>query len=423
MLDKLKNLSKQESFGGLLLMASAIFALIVANSPLSGIYDSVLHKNLNITFDGFGIDKPLLLWINDGLMAIFFLLVGMEVKAEIFEGSLSSRQKATLPFVAALGGMIVPALMYLFFNTGEATANGWAIPMATDIAFALGVMALLGKRVPIELKVFLLALAIIDDLGAIVVIALFYSHDMSLSAILVSGLMLIALFTLNRLKVSSMTLYLIAGTILWVAVLKSGIHATLAGVLIGFAIPLKDKLGNSPLHDYAHKMSPYVSFAILPIFAFANAGISLGQVSMTSLLEPVSLGIIFGLVLGKPIGVFSFVWLATKMKIATLPERINFKHIFGVSLLCGIGFTMSIFLSGLSFTDSHEINLTRLSILIGSLLSALLGYFYLKAVCVKPMQKEPVSAKIDYLPETNTNTVNENQESISTENEQTKTGV
>lgn len=423
MLDKLKNLSKQESFGGLLLMASAIFALIVANSPLSGIYDSVLHKNLNITFDGFGIDKPLLLWINDGLMAIFFLLVGMEVKAEIFEGSLSSRQKATLPFVAALGGMIVPALMYLFFNTGEATANGWAVPMATDIAFALGVMALLGKRVPIELKVFLLALAIIDDLGAIVIIALFYSHDMSLSAILVSGLMLIALFTLNRLKVSSMTLYLIAGTILWVAVLKSGIHATLAGVLIGFAIPLKDKLGNSPLHDYAHKMSPYVSFAILPIFAFANAGISLGQVSITSLLEPVSLGIVFGLVLGKPIGVFSFVWLATKMKIATLPERINFKHIFGVSLLCGIGFTMSIFLSGLSFTDSHEINLTRLSILIGSLLSALLGYFYLKAVCVKPMQKEPISVKIDYLPETNTNTVNENQESISTENKQTKTGV
>jgi len=362
-----------ESSGGILLVIAAVLAMIIANSPLSYFYQSFLHTYVG----GMSISH----WINDCLMAVFFLLIGLEVKRELISGALKSKERAIFPAIAALGGMIAPALVYSFFNFNNSVAlAGWAIPAATDIAFALGIMALLGSRVPLSLKVFLLALAIIDDLGVIVIIAIFYSSDLSVLALSVGFAMTLVLMILNIKNVTSLSAYLIVGTILWIAVLKSGVHATLAGVVIGFAIPIKGKEGqHSPLRQLEHALHPYVSYLILPLFAFANAGISLKGISLSTLMNPVPLGIAVSLFIGKPLGVFSFSWLAVKLKVAQLPKGITFKHIFAVSVLCGIGFTMSIFISSLAFGESasdYDVY-SRLGILLGSTTAAIVGYFWL----------------------------------------------
>ncbi|EGA64433.1 Na+/H+ antiporter NhaA [Vibrio brasiliensis] len=371
--DMIRDFFKMESAGGILLVIAAAIAMTIANTSLNDAYQGFLHTYV------FGMSVSH--WINDGLMAVFFLLIGLEVKRELLEGALKSKETAIFPAIAAVGGMLAPALVYIMFNYGDAQAiQGWAIPAATDIAFALGIMALLGKRVPVSLKVFLLALAIIDDLGVVVIIALFYTGDLSTSALAVGFAMTAALFILNAKKVTKLTPYMIVGAILWFAVLKSGVHATLAGVVIGFAIPLQGKKGeHSPLKHMEHALHPYVAFGILPLFAFANAGISLEGVSMDGLTSMLPLGIALGLLIGKPLGIFSFSWLAVKSGVAKLPEGINFVHIFAVSVLCGIGFTMSIFISSLAFgTVNVEFDTyARLGILMGSTTAAVLGYFLL----------------------------------------------
>ncbi|WP_267844485.1 Na+/H+ antiporter NhaA, partial [Vibrio cholerae] len=365
---------KMESAGGILLVIAAAIAMVIANSAMGEGYQAFLHTYV------FGMSVSH--WINDGLMAVFFLLIGLEVKRELLEGALKSRETAIFPAIAAVGGMLAPALIYVAFNFNDPAAiQGWAIPAATDIAFALGIMALLGKRVPVSLKVFLLALAIIDDLGVVVIIALFYSSDLSTIALTIGFIMTGVLFMLNAKHVTKLSIYLVAGLILWIAVLKSGVHATLAGVVIGFAIPLKGNKGeHSPLKHLEHALHPYVAFAILPVFAFANAGISLQGVSLAGLTSMLPLGVALGLFLGKPLGIFSFSWAAVKLGVAKLPEGINFKHIFAVSVLCGIGFTMSIFISSLAFGQANEAYDTyaRLGILMGSTTSALLGYSLLR---------------------------------------------
>jgi len=373
---------KLESAGGILLLLSAVAAMLLANSPLSEQYNNFLNLPVSIQIGHFVIDKTLIHWINDGFMAVFFILVGMEVKKELFEGSLSSYQQAIFPAIAAIGGMIIPAIVYWFIAKQDPSlVNGWAIPMATDIAFALGIMALLSKQVPLPLKIFLLALAIIDDLGAIVVIALFFSHGLSVQALFFSAIAIIALVLLNRFKVSALCAYMVVGAILWASVLKSGVHATLAGVIIGFCIPLNGKNGEKPLHDFEHILAPWSSFIILPLFAFANAGVSFEGLDFTMLSSPLLLAIALGLIIGKPVGVFSFSYISVKLGLAKLPNGVNFKQIFAVALLCGIGFTMSMFLASLAFeADAGEtINtLSRLGILLGSTISAIIGYFCLK---------------------------------------------
>ncbi|AYC05208.1 Na+/H+ antiporter NhaA [Vibrio cholerae] len=374
MSDMIRDFFKMESAGGILLVIAAAIAMVIANSAMGEGYQAFLHTYV------FGMSVSH--WINDGLMAVFFLLIGLEVKRELLEGALKSRETAIFPAIAAVGGMLAPALIYVAFNFNDPAAiQGWAIPAATDIAFALGIMALLGKRVPVSLKVFLLALAIIDDLGVVVIIALFYSSDLSTIALTIGFIMTGVLFMLNAKHVTKLSIYLVAGLILWIAVLKSGVHATLAGVVIGFAIPLKGNKGeHSPLKHLEHALHPYVAFAILPVFAFANAGISLQGVSLAGLTSMLPLGVALGLFLGKPLGIFSFSWAAVKLGVAKLPEGINFKHIFAVSVLCGIGFTMSIFISSLAFGQANEAYDTyaRLGILMGSTTSALLGYSLLR---------------------------------------------
>lgn len=374
MTDMIRDFFKLESAGGIILVIAAVVAMTIANSPLNDVYQGVLHSYVM----GMSVSH----WINDGLMAVFFLLIGLEVKRELLEGALKSRETAIFPAIAAVGGMLAPALIYVLFNAGDPEAiQGWAIPAATDIAFALGIMALLGKRVPVSLKVFLLALAIIDDLGVVVIIALFYTSDLSTMALVVGFIMTAVLFVMNAKHVTKIRLYTVVGLILWVAVLKSGVHATLAGVVIGFAIPLKGKAGeHSPLKHMEHALHPYVAFAILPLFAFANAGISLDGVSMSGLASTLPLGVALGLLVGKPLGIFSFSVAAVKLGVAKLPEGINFKHIFAVSILCGIGFTMSIFISSLAFGSAHADYDTyaRLGILMGSTTAAILGYVLLR---------------------------------------------
>ncbi|APF83072.1 Na/H antiporter NhaA [Vibrio cholerae] len=374
MSDMIRDFFKMESAGGILLVIAAAIAMVIANSAMGEGYQAFLHTYV------FGMSVSH--WINDGLMAVFFLLIGLEVKRELLEGALKSRETAIFPAIAAVGGMLAPALIYVAFNFNDPAAiQGWAIPAATDIAFALGIMALLGKRVPVSLKVFLLALAIIDDLGVVVIIALFYSSDLSTIALTIGFIMTGVLFMLNAKHVTKLSIYLVAGLILWIAVLKSGVHATLAGVVIGFAIPLKGNKGeHSPLKHLEHALHPYVAFAILPVFAFANAGISLQGVSLAGLTSMLPLGVALGLFLGKPLGIFSFSWAAVKLGVAKLPEGINFKHIFAVSVLCGIGFTMSIFISSLAFGQANEAYDTyaRLGILMGLTTAALLGYSLLR---------------------------------------------
>ncbi|WP_192880622.1 Na+/H+ antiporter NhaA [Haemophilus haemolyticus] len=382
MVQLIQRFLKLESAGGILLLFSAAVAMLLANSPLSNQYNDFLNLPVSLQIGSFSINKTLIHWINDGFMAVFFVLVGMEVKKELFEGALSSYQQAIFPAIAAVGGMIVPASVYWFIAKQDPSlANGWAIPMATDIAFALGIMALLSKQVPLPLKIFLLALAIIDDLGAIVVIALFFSHELSVQALIFSGISILTLVLLNRFRVSALCAYMVVGAILWASVLKSGVHATLAGVIIGFCIPLKGKKGERPLHDFEHILAPWSSFVILPLFAFANAGVSFDGIDVSMISSPLLLAIACGLIIGKPVGVFGFSYISVKLGLAKLPDGINFKQIFAVAVLCGIGFTMSMFLASLAFdADAGEsVNtLSRLGILLGSTVSATLGYLFLK---------------------------------------------
>lgn len=382
MTNLIRQFLRMEASGGIVLIAAAIVALIMANTSLSGLYLEFLNTPVSFGIGQHGLDKPLLLWINDGLMAIFFLIVGLEVKRELLEGALSSREQALFPAIAALGGMIAPALIYLAFNGGDEVARqGWAIPAATDIAFALGVMALLGSRVPTSLKVFLLALAIIDDLGAIVIIAVFFSHDASITALVLAGLSILALGYLNWRGVTQLTPYVVLGIFLWVCILQSGIHATLAGVILGFLIPLRTK-ERSPARRVEHGIHPWVAWLILPLFAFANAGVSLQGVSSEGVFSLLPMGIAAGLLFGKPIGIMLFCWGSMKLKITQLPEGVNFKQIAAVSVLCGIGFTMSIFLASLAFGDADASMMVyaKIGILLGSVLSAVIGYLLLARV-------------------------------------------
>lgn len=372
-----------ESAGGILLMIAAALAIIVANSPLNQFYSQLLNMPVEVRIGSLLVAKPLLLWINDGLMAIFFFLVGLELKREVLEGELSSPSQLVLPGIGAIGGMAVPALVYLFFNADDpVAAKGWAIPAATDIAFALGVLALLGSRVPLALKVFLTSLAIFDDIGAIVAIALFYTANISVNALLVAALCLPILGFLNYRNVQSKSPYLWIGLIVWLGLLKSGVHATLAGVVVALFIPLKANAPDqpSPLKSLEHDLHSLVAFVILPIFAFANAGVTLSDVSLDVLLHDVPVGVALGLVVGKQIGVFVLCGLAILLGIAKLPEGSNWASLYGVSALCGIGFTMSLFIGSLAFEETG-VNLLfdeRLGIIVGSLVSGIIGYLVLR---------------------------------------------
>jgi len=367
-----------EAASGLLLIAAAILALIINNSPLSWLYTGLLDTPVVAQVGALKIAKPLLLWINDGLMAMFFLLIGLEVKREVLDGQLSKPSQIVLPGAAAVGGMLIPALIYWFLNRDNPAAlSGWAIPTATDIAFALGVLALLGKRVPVSLKLFLMTLAIIDDLGAIVIIAIFYSGELSTLSLGLAAACIASLVAMNRLGVVKLGPYMIIGLILWVCVLKSGVHATLAGVTLAFCIPLRTKNAEpSPLLTLEHALHPWVAYGILPLFAFANAGLSLSGVTVESFTHDVPMGIAIGLLLGKTIGVFGLTWLAVKVGIAALPQGANWGQILGVAILCGIGFTMSLFVGSLAFEPgvSDYAGMDRMGILTGSILAALIGY-------------------------------------------------
>ncbi len=385
MITTIQTFLKRESSAGVLLIFITIIALILQNSGFSEMYAKFLHTHVEIRFGEFQIAKPLLLWVNDGLMAIFFFLIGLEVKREVLEGHLSTVSQAILPGIAAIGGMVVPALVFIAFNQEESFAmKGWAIPTATDIAFALGVLSLLGNRVPISLKIFLLALAIIDDLGAIIIIALFYTSELSTASITIASIALILLFIINRAGVSSKGPYIVIGIILWVSVLKSGVHATLAGVALAFMIPLycKDKYGKrfSMSKEMEHGLHYWVAFLILPLFAFVNAGVDLQGISLAEMFTPVPLGIMLGLFIGKQLGVFGFSWLAIKLKIASLPTGCSWKQLYGVSILTGIGFTMSLFVDTLAYNDSQVYHYAdKLAILLGSFLSGIVGYLVLKS--------------------------------------------
>lgn len=362
-----------ESAGGIILVATMVLALLLVNSPLSGWYQAGLSTHAVIGIGGLVIDKPLLLWINDGLMAVFFLLVALEIKREALEGELSSPQQIMLPAFAAVGGMAVPALIYAGFAWNDpADLRGWAIPSATDIAFSLGVLSLLGRRVPLSLRIFLTALAIIDDLGAILVIAFFYSHDMSWLALGGACVVLGILVMMNWAGVVKLALYLPLGMILWVLVLKSGVHATIAGVLLGLVIPLRGD--GAPLRRLEHGLHPWVAFAILPIFAFANSGLSFDGMHLSALLDPVFLGVAAGLFFGKQMGVFAASWLAIKLRLGSLPEGASWRQMYGVCLLTGIGFTMSLFIGGLAFPDGSAMLETKLGVIAGSVASALAGW-------------------------------------------------
>ncbi|MEO3990130.1 Na+/H+ antiporter NhaA [Pseudocitrobacter cyperus] len=378
-----------DASGGIILILAASLAMLLANmGATSGLYHAFLETPVQLKVGVLEINKNMLLWINDALMAVFFLLIGLEVKREMVEGALATRRQAIFPVVAALGGMVVPALVYLAFNYQDPVASGgWAIPAATDIAFALGVLALLGSRVPASLKIFLMALAIIDDLGAIVIIALFYTNDLSLLSLAVAAVAIVLLAILNVSGVRRTGLYILVGVILWTAVLKSGVHATLAGVIVGFFIPLKTENGKSPAKQLEHVLHPWVAFMILPLFAFANAGVSLQGVTLEGLTSLLPLGIIAGLFIGKPLGISLFCWLALKFKLARLPEGASFSQIMAIGLLCGIGFTMSIFIASLAFgtVDPELITWAKLGILLGSLLSAVVGYSLLR-MHLKPEQ-------------------------------------
>jgi NhaA family Na+:H+ antiporter len=372
---------KLESAGGMLLIAAAIFALVCSNSPLRQAYDHLLNLPVEVHVGSFNIAKPLLLWINDGLMAIFFLLIGLEVKREVIEGELSTPAKVVLPVAAGAGGMIVPALIYFLINRAHAdNLSGWAIPTATDIAFALAIVSLIGHRVPLSLKIFLTAVAIADDLGAIVIIALFYTADLSVQMLLLAVVAIAGLILLNVLNVTRIAPYAVVGIILWIFVLKSGVHATLAGVATAFAVPVKttNAEGHAPLHQLEHGLHPWVAFAVLPIFAFANAGVSFTGVTLAALAEPLPLGILGGLFAGKILGVCGASALMVRLGLAPLPEGANWFQLAGTASLCGIGFTMSLFIGSLAFEAPEYFAPIRLGVIAGSVLSGITGYLLLR---------------------------------------------
>ena len=388
-------LFKHEAAGGVILVAAALLALIVANTPAFGVYEWVFGLPVSVSIGGFSIDKPMLLWINDGLMAIFFFLIGLEVKREVLDGHLSSPQKVALPAIAAIAGIMVPALLYAAFNYQDAvTFKGWAVPAATDIAFALGVFSLFGRALPITLKLFLLSVAIFDDIGAIIIIALFYSVEMSLLSLSVALAGLVILFLLNRFNVAKPAAYLVVGVVVWGAVLKSGVHATLAGFAIAWFIPFKsltDSSGTtsgSMLLKLEEGLHTWVAFLILPVFAFANAGVRFIDAQAEQIMLPVVIGVVAGLFIGKQLGIFGACWLAVKLGFAKLPEGVTWLQIYAVSILCGIGFTMSLFVGSLAFEgySSEYLDSVKIGVLSASLISACLGAFII-SLCRKKQEQ------------------------------------
>lgn len=418
----------QQASGGILLIIATVIALAWANSPFAESYHHLWHTYVKIDVSGVGLNYSLHHWINDGLMVIFFFVVGLEIKRELLVGELSSVKKAALPIAAALGGMIFPALIYTVFNLGSEGTSGWGIPMATDIAFVVGILALLGKRVPLALKIFILALAIVDDLGAVLVIAIFYTSNISLTSLFIAAGLIIVLIVMNKLGVRNLLVYTLVGIALWLAFLKSGVHPTVAGVLLAFTIPVssrintkkftnktesllkdfdnagehgEDVLTNSerlsivdqienncekiltPLQRFEHYLHPWVSFFIMPVFALANAGVTIGSGFSSAITHPVSIGIVLGLFLGKQIGIFSFSYLAVKLKLASEPEGVSWKKIYAASVLAGIGFTMSLFIANLAFNSPELLNISKVGILTGSLLSGIVGFIILKSALSK----------------------------------------
>lgn len=380
-LKMMRDFFKYEASAGILLGAAALLALIVNNSALSPFYDAFLSTPVVVQIGEFIINKPLLLWINDGLMAIFFLLVGLEIKREVLEGQLSTKKQISLPALAAFGGIALPALIYAFINLeAKQYMDGWAIPAATDIAFALGIMSLLGNRVPESLKIALVAIAILDDLAAIIIIALFYTDNLSVISLVIACAAMVILAVLNRRGVTSLSPYIVVGIVLWACVLKSGVHATLAGVVIALFIPLraKNKLGGSPARSLEHGLHKWVAFAILPLFAFANAGVSLQGLSLDIITHPVTLGIAMGLFFGKQIGVMLMTLVGVLTKLCELPKGVNWKQYYGMALITGVGFTMSLFIGTLAFSDPELQTQVRLGVIIGSFCSGVLGYIILR---------------------------------------------
>ena len=379
----IKSFLKMESSGGILLIVAAILAMILANSPLSTYYDLIIDTPVHIRIGALEIAKPLLLWINDGLMTLFFLLVGLELKREVLQGELSNKRNVMLPAFGAIGGMVVPAAIYVFFNYADPIAiKGWAIPVATDIAFALGILALLGSRVPVSLKIFLTSLAIFDDIGAILIIAFFYTAEISIISLVVAGLCVLGLYLINRLGIEQRSIYLGIGVIMWVALLKSGVHATLAGVILAMFIPIQSRkdADKSPLRELEHDLHALVAFAILPIFAFSNAGINLEGIGAEQLFHGVPIGITLGLFIGKQLGIIGLCWLSIRLEFADMPLGVSWLSLYGISVLCGVGFTMSLFIGSLAFEETG-VNLLfdeRLGIILGSILSGVWGYSVLK---------------------------------------------
>jgi NhaA family Na+:H+ antiporter len=379
----LSNFLRLESAGGIILMFAAVLAIVLANSPLQPYYDLLIDTPVEIRIGVLEIAKPLLLWINDGLMAIFFFMVGLELKREFIEGELSDKKNIILPGFGALGGMLVPALIYVYFNSDDSIAiQGWAIPTATDIAFALGVLSLLGSRVPTSLKVFLTSLAIFDDVGAIIIIAIFYTANVSLLSLTIVLCCIPILFWINKRNPASTSVYIMVGVVMWVAMLKSGVHATLVGVILAMFIPMRSKTNPnySPLKRMERDLHSLVAFIVLPVFAFANAGITFTGIGTEQLLHGVPLGIALGLFIGKQLGVFGFCWLAIKIGFTPLPKDISWASLYGTAALCGIGFTMSLFIGSLAFEETGVYQLfdERLGIILGSLLSGIIGYIVLK---------------------------------------------
>lgn len=369
-----KEFLRLESAGGIALMLAAVLALIVSNTALPPpLYDQMFAVYLALGWGDWGINKPLILWINNLLMAVFFLLVGLEIKRELLAGELSSKAKASLPLIAAIGGMLGPIAVFLFFNGGNTeTLSGWAIPAATDIAFALGILILIGARAPTEMKILLLAIAIIDDLGAITIIALFDTENLALTPLGFGAIAVTGLYALNQLKVRAIWPYMLVGAVLWYFVLKSGVHATLAGVVTAFFIPMGSEK-SSPLVRLEHVLHPWVAFMILPIFAFANAGVPLAGLNLQALAAPLTLGIIGGLVIGKQVGVFGSIWLADRIGLAKRPEQISWLQLYGLACLTGVGFTMSLFIGGLAFSDAAILDQVRVGVIVGSTISATMG--------------------------------------------------
>ena len=377
---RLKALVKNEAFGGILLIVFTLLALWVENGIFQGFYKEFLNLPVGFVIGTFELIKPFLLWINDGLIAIFFFSIGLELKKEFTQGDFKDTKNITLPLFGALGGILVPALIFTLINLGDTTnLHGWAIPTATDTAFALAILIMVGKHLPPSLKIFLLSLAIFDDVGAILIIAVFYTSKLSFAALITAGLVILVLLTLNLLNVTKKSLYFICSLVLWLSVLKSGVHATLAGLITAFFIPLNDKEGEPFLEGIYESLKFWLAFVILPLFAFANAGVNLSQLDLSSILHPVSLGIFFGLLIGKQVGVFLFSWLSIKVGLTKLPEGANFKQLYGVCILTGIGFTMSLFIDGLAFEAADTFNYAdNLAILMASFCSGIIGFIYLK---------------------------------------------